>query len=75
MGVCWVVCTALLTVLISLALHAEWLLLHGGLKPLYIQIMHNIENDDTLDANQNLNSSKCGGCFRGKQIEITIQEC
>ena len=36
---------------------------------------YNIENDDTLDANQNLKSSKCGGCFRGKQIEITIQEC
>lgn len=36
---------------------------------------YDIENDIASDANINLNSSKCGGCLGGSQIDITIQEC
>jgi hypothetical protein len=33
------------------------------------------ENIDTLEAEIALQSVKCSGCFRGKDVEITIQEC
>lgn len=36
---------------------------------------YNIDNDDDLGASTGRNQLKCGGCFRGEKIEITIQEC
>ncbi len=34
-----------------------------------------VENIDTLETEKTFNSSKCGGCFGVKEVEITIQEC
>ena len=34
-----------------------------------------VENIDALETEKNLKSSKCGGCFGGKEVEITFQEC
>jgi hypothetical protein len=36
---------------------------------------YTVENIDTLEMEKTFNSSKCGGCFGGKEVEITIQEC
>jgi len=33
------------------------------------------ETTDTLETEQPLNSIKCSGCFRGMELEITIQKC
>lgn len=36
---------------------------------------YDIDGDDDLGAMMNDNQSKCGGCFKGEEIGITIQEC
>lgn len=36
---------------------------------------YDIDSDDDLNTREASNQSKCGGCFRGEKIEITIQEC
>lgn len=35
---------------------------------------YDIAGDDNLGAMISDNQSKCGGCFKGEDIEITIQE-
>jgi hypothetical protein len=34
-----------------------------------------VEDVDILETKKNFNSSKCVGCFGGKEVEMTIQEC
>ncbi|HNW97987.1 MAG TPA: hypothetical protein PKK00_06215 [Bacteroidales bacterium] len=34
-----------------------------------------VENIATFETKKTFSSSKCGGCFGGKEIEMTIQEC
>lgn len=36
---------------------------------------YDIDGDDDLDTMISNNQSKCGGCFKGEDIEITIQKC
>lgn len=36
---------------------------------------YEIDKYNDLETNVIDNHSKCGGCFRGKKIEVTIQEC
>lgn len=36
---------------------------------------YDIKEEDILVTENNLESSKCRGCFRSKEIEITIQKC
>lgn len=35
---------------------------------------YDIENDDSLETKESDNHFKCGGCVKGEEIEITIQE-
>lgn len=36
---------------------------------------YDVNNMDTLESEKTFKSSKCGGCFGGTELEITIQEC